>query len=342
MRKTLNKLKIFANFAAGKHLFDIYPSQVAIELTNHCNLACTICPHARMTRPKGLMPLETFRRCVDQVKRHADFVYLYGIGESLIHPQLDAMIDTAHAAGLYTYLSTNAMLMDPDWARRLLSSKLRSITFAFDGHTKEQYERIRVRGHFETAIENIRTFLRLKRQMGIRMHVVIQIVLANPAERDAGDFGGLFAPEELAEVSQIRVKPFYDSFPAAGTEGAGPARRCFFPWNFMFVYQDGRVGLCCVDYDGGVILGDLKSQSAREVWNSPQVEGIRRALRRRDYAALPLCRPCTLPDVSGLRGSMLLASALVPTGAARKLLPLYERLFLQKGRPRRGASRKGA
>ncbi|MFZ1992293.1 MAG: radical SAM/SPASM domain-containing protein [Alphaproteobacteria bacterium] len=343
MQKILNKLKIFANVATGRHLFDIYPSQVAVEVTNHCNLACTICPHRSMTRPKGLMPLESFRRCVDRVKRHADFIYLYGIGESLIHPQLDEMIDYAHAAGLYTYLSTNAMLMDAPWSRRLLGSKLQSLTFAFDGHTQEQYERIRVKGRFETVIQNIRTFLQLKRQMGSKMHVVIQIVLTDPADEDAGDFRRLFSPAELAEVSQIRVKPFYDSFPAPSTEGSGPRRRCFFPWNFMFVYQDGRVGLCCVDYDGREILGDLTTQSVREIWNSPAIESIRRSLHRRDYAALPLCRPCTLPDVSGLRTSMLLASAMIPTGAARKLLPLYERVFLHKKRTkrtRRGASRK--
>ena len=340
MRKTLNKLKIFANFASGRHVFDIAPSQVAMEVTNHCNLACTICPHSAMTRPRGLMPYEQFRRYVDQVARHADFMYLYGIGESLIHPDLDRMIDYAGGAGIYTYLSTNAMLMDEAWSRRLLGSRLQSITFAFDGHTKQQYERIRVKGRFETVIQNIKTFCRLKRQLGSRMHVVIQIVLTAEADGDPAEFSGLFTPEELRQVSQIRVKPFYDSFPERQDRG-GPRRKCFFPWNFLFVYQDGRVGLCCADYDGDVILGDLRRQSCRQIWNSPRVREIRRACHRRQWESLPLCRACSLPDVSGFRASMLLASSLVPTGLARKLLPLYEKLRRRKGREGSAGGRGG-
>ena len=338
MRKTLNKLKIFANFVTGRHLFDIFPSQVALEVTNHCNLACTICPHGRMTRPKGLMPVESFKAYVDKVAPFAEFVYLYGIGESLIHPELPEMINYARQAGIYTYLSTNVMLMDEQWSRWLLESGLQSITFAFDGYTKEQYERIRIKGRFETVIENIKTFLRLKRQLGARMHTVIQIILTGPDNGGSGKFSDLFTPEELAEVSQIRVKPFYDSFPDRGGpdargQAAGHSHRCFFPWNFMFVYQDGRVGLCCVDYDGETILGDLNSQSCREIWNSQQVRGIRRACHRRRWESLPLCRACNVPEVSGFSSAMLLLSSLVPTGPARKLLPLYEKLFLSKKKP---------
>jgi len=334
MRKTLNKLKIFANFVTGRHLFDIFPSQVALEVTNHCNLACTICPHGRMTRAKGLMSLASFKAYVDKVASHAEFVYLYGIGESLIHPELPEMINYARRAGIYTYLSTNVMLMDEQWSRRLLESGLQSITFAFDGYTKEQYERIRVKGCFETVIENIKTFLRLKRQLGSRMHTVIQIILTGPDDGSSGGFSNLFSPQELAGVNQIRIKPFYDSFPdRGGGDARGQARhsrRCFFPWNFMFVYQDGRVGLCCVDYDGEIILGDLNSQGSREIWNSPQVLGIRRACHGRQWEALPLCRACNVPEVSGFSSTMLLISSLVPTGPARKLLPLYEKLFLSK------------
>ena len=333
MRKTLNKLKIFANFATGRHIFDIYPSQVALEVTNRCNLACVICPHGKMTRPKGLMPFEKFRTYVDKTARHAEFIYLYGIGESLLHPDLDKMIDYAQSAGIYTYLSTNAMPMDEKWSARLLTSRLKSLTFALDGFTKAQYEAIRVKGRFATVIENIRAFLRLKKQMRRRMHVVIQTVATDETPGDAGQLTGLFSDAELSQVSQIRVKPFYDSFPERRDEACGLVRKCFFLWNFLFAYQDGRVGLCCVDYDGQTILGDLNEQDCREIWNSKRLREIRRAYHKRRSDALPLCRTCRLPEISGFGSCMLLASSLVPTGVSRKLLPLYEKLRLRKLRP---------
>src|SRR5688572_23571645 len=42
-------------------------SSVNLELTNHCNLRCTICPvNTTMRRPKGFMDPALFRRVIDE------------------------------------------------------------------------------------------------------------------------------------------------------------------------------------------------------------------------------------------------------------------------------------
>ena len=49
------------------------PTIVKIETTNACNTFCQLCPtgNSLLSRAKGLMDPDEFKRIVDQVKKHA-------------------------------------------------------------------------------------------------------------------------------------------------------------------------------------------------------------------------------------------------------------------------------
>jgi molybdenum cofactor biosynthesis enzyme MoaA len=60
----------------------------------------------------------------------------------------------------------------------------------------------------------------------------------------------------------------------------------------MYVLWDGRVCLCCMDYDGRVILGDLNKQTVKEVWDNSK--WIRDKQLEGKYDELELCKDCNL------------------------------------------------
>ena len=39
---------------------------------------------------------------------------------------------------------------------------------------------------------------------------------------------------------------------------------------------DGRVSLCCADFDGRNVFGDLRTSTIAEIWNSPAYRAVRR------------------------------------------------------------------
>src|SRR6188474_2701529 len=43
---------------------------------------------------------------------------------------------------------------------------------------------------------------------------------------------------------------------------------CYRPWLTFTALWDGRVSLCCADFDGRTILGDLRTCSIQQIWNS--------------------------------------------------------------------------
>ena len=104
-----------------------YPHFIELELTNHCQLDCIMCPHPQMTRPQGFMDINLLKKIIDQVRGHSKDSYLHVQGESLLHPDLIECINYVADAGIRTSLATNMMLLDKEMTHKLLDSKLKAV-----------------------------------------------------------------------------------------------------------------------------------------------------------------------------------------------------------------------
>ena len=132
-------LAIGASFLRGKTLLSYFPSRLWIEVTSHCNLRCPLCPNQGLPgKKKGFMAWELFQKIVDQAAGQVHDIYLFHRGEPLLHPRLPEMIDYAEHRGIPTRIHTNATLLTESLSRRLLSSRLRMISFSFDGYDAGQ------------------------------------------------------------------------------------------------------------------------------------------------------------------------------------------------------------
>ncbi len=92
MKHRFSKIKTVYSYYTNNHTVGAYPMQVGIELTNNCNLKCVMCPHPRMARQKGFIKKELFEKIIDEIKGKSEFVYLYGMGESLLHPEFFELV----------------------------------------------------------------------------------------------------------------------------------------------------------------------------------------------------------------------------------------------------------
>lgn len=304
-----------------------YPQEVVLELTNHCNLACVMCPHKDMTRAKGLMDEALFRRIIDEISGRSELVYLYGTGESLIHPGLCDYIRYARSKGLTTCLSTNGQLMDEAASRALLASGLDFLIVALDGGVRETYESIRVKGSFPRLVDNIRDLLRLKRETRSPVHLTLQMIYMPRNRHEIGSFTGLFSESERVQVDSFRFKPLYETY-ALQKLPVRHTRPCFWLWNMLSVHWNGHVSLCCMDGDAAYDLGDLNTQSVAEVWNGPGLAAIRASHSRVEYDGMPLCATCDMPELGYFSPLTILGSLFLDAGQVRRLIPLYEKYVL--------------
>jgi radical SAM protein with 4Fe4S-binding SPASM domain len=67
---------------------------------------------------------------------------------------------------------------------------------------------------------------------------------------------------------------------------------CNWLWKSMAIYWDGRVASCCADFSGDQVIGDVKTQSLREIWNSEGLVNLRTLQVEARYKDAPLCSGC--------------------------------------------------
>lgn len=321
----LNRYKLVKSYLAKKTEAGGYPCELVVELTNRCNLDCVMCPRDKMLRPVGDMSFDLFAKIVDEIKNRVEMVDLCFAGESLLHPEVFAMIKYAKKNGLKVFLQSNATTMDERIARELVCSKMDLLVLSIDAVTGGTYKQIRRGGNFNEVVKNVATFLKMKKRNGNLPYTIVQMIYLIQNKHEVKEFIK-FWKEKGADA--IRIKPFNTraGFVDNSLDGRGRNIQsksgfpCIHLWRGLAVYWDGRVVPCCMDYSEKYILGDLHSQSILEIWNSPRIKYLRQLHISGEIKASDLCRNCSgykesLPKVLG----SLFFNALV----IRKLTPIW-------------------
>lgn len=305
--------------SALKHKLLGYPYLVMIETCNFCNLKCPTCttPHRKMKRERKMMSFEEYRRIIDNIKDSVHIVLLYFSNEPLLHPQLPEMIEYAHKNNLYTMISTNAMLLDKRMSQKLYEAKLDEILLCLDGLKKESFEAFREGAVFEVVLENIKNFCRMKQSLeAIKPYIKLQFILNKLNQNEVGDVEK-FAQE--FKIDRLHIKPFALSEYAYTKDEIKELMGKFFPtkkeYQGKIVYEnednvlklkkrtkvcslpdsdivilaDGRVVICCYDFQGEYSYGNVLNNKLKDIWNSPESRFKREMARNRKY---PLCQIC--------------------------------------------------
>ena len=69
-----------------------FPARISVEVTNHCNQRCVLCPRQDFTRPLGFMDEALFERVARDCAPHGTRLWLHFLGEPLLHRGLVRMI----------------------------------------------------------------------------------------------------------------------------------------------------------------------------------------------------------------------------------------------------------
>lgn len=141
-----------------------YPRFIEIEITTRCNKKCIICEHTWWKEPNRDLTLQEFKSLVDQFPLR--WVNLTGEGDAFLNPDYLNMIRYLKAKGVSIYLVDSFDLINKKIAYELVSAGVDGIYISMDAVTKETYEKIKAGCHFDKVVENIRSLLEIKKQLG--------------------------------------------------------------------------------------------------------------------------------------------------------------------------------
>ncbi len=283
-----------------------YPSLFMIEPTNRCNIACTFCDTGRglTKRPKGYMPLENYRKLIDEVSGYVLFLFLYYIGEPFMHPDIYEMINYAHRKKISVYTSTNGLLINtPEKAGRLVDSGLDTLLVSFAGADKDTYRKYQSGGDFDKLIRNIKLISREKKRRGSRTPVLklrfmvmhhneSEIVrIKNIAEETGVDIlntrGILVKDQEDAIKDYIPRNEKYSRYHMKNGKLQKKILnkgRCQWLWLGGIVGVDGKALPCCAGFNELIQFGDvMQTGGFKAVWNNERYRRMRQQILNKDY-----------------------------------------------------------
>jgi len=276
--------------ATGRDRAPRMPEIVQIESTNICNAKCVFCPRDEMHRRQGIMSVELFRKIVDEcAELGITHVRMHNYGEAFIDRKLVEKVKYAKEKGISEVgLISNGSLISEPVARGMIDAGLDAINISVDASGKEVFEATRVGLKYDKVIANIERLLRLRAESGRRRP---KLILSFVRQNNSADEQA-FIKHWSAIADKIHVTDLHNW---AGTlnHESDVNYPCYRPWLTFTVLWDGRVSLCCADFDGKTILGDLNTQSIAEIWNA---EPYRQARREHLESGGPdICRACDLP-----------------------------------------------
>lgn len=320
-----NRARLLWEYLRGQTRLRGRPVEYIVETTAKCNLYCPMCPRETFRQPKEDMAQEIFERLVAESAPAAEHMMLIGLGEPFMDPRIFDRIEYCARHNISTLLSTNGTFLDEATADRLLRSPLEHITLSFDGATKETFEYYRKGARFEKVRENFVRFARMKHERGAPIHVVVQMVRM---ERNAGEVDEFVRFwNAVPGVDQIRIKEDETNLlrPEAGHDPSDWKHPCHYLWRGpLYVKHNGDVYPCCQSYMlGGKPLGRIGERPLAEIWNSPEMQGMRRLHVQGRAGEIEICSRCctTIPH------PLLVAGSLVFHGrTVRRLLPWIERV----------------
>lgn len=153
-----------------------------IEPTSLCNLNCAMCFRKTwIDESFGNLSFEAFERILGDPMFFSDVetVFLGGMGEPLIHPDIFRMIERVRTLGKRVELITNGTSIKPDVCERLVSLGIDTLWVSIDSFDPDGYKKIQVGSDFGTVVSNIGAFNAAREGTQCRLGLTFVLMKSN-------------------------------------------------------------------------------------------------------------------------------------------------------------------
>lgn len=263
-----------------------------LEITNICNLSCSFCPGTR--REKRFMSLNEFVLLAERLRPYTNYLYLHLMGEPLLHPELEGILQSAGELGFKLIITTNGTLL-PKRGELLLSSpavhKVNISLQSFEANPS---------GELEEYISACAAFAKKLGEAG--KLCILRLWNRNGLDSLNAEIEKLisrcFPPpwQESRGSRRLEEKVFLEpgerfDWPDMEAEDRGESCFCYGLRDQVGVLCDGTVVPCCLDHEGDIALGDLFRQELSEIMSTERAQNIYSGFSQRQ-ARESLCRRC--------------------------------------------------
>jgi pyruvate-formate lyase-activating enzyme len=275
-------------YTFGGRLTADFPSQINVDVTERCNLACIHCGHAAFKRGplySGTDMSEAIHnKLVEEVAAAGpslQYVRYTAEGEPLLHPRIyDFLGDMKQRGKTTVSLTSNGLLLDAKAAGKLFDTGVDVVDISLDGFSAEAYERIRLGGKRQAVYDNVCLFLAERTRLNLPTKIAVSFIEQAENAGETDDFKQFWEGQGADFVIIRRLHSLGGTKKElAATKRAelfGHTRRpCLYPWERVCLSPKGKLKFCpCSSFAEFAEFAEL---SIADSWQNIYMKSLRQA-----------------------------------------------------------------
>ncbi len=266
----------------GGRLKKDFPSQVMVDITEVCNLACVHCTHPKFKKSniytRSMLDPELNKKMVQEVASHGLDKTLYirytSNGEPLVHPRSYEMIYYAvKNSKTKVTLTTNGTILNDKRIKKIMETGLHMIDISIDAYKSDTYRKIRVNGNLEITKKNVLKLIKFKNEINAQTKIIVSFVQQKNNKNEMKDFEIFW---NKSGVDQVLIRSLHtnsgsnndNNFSKNFNVKIKKRRACLYPWERIVLTAKGMLSFCPTDWFGKSIINDYRNTSIKDTWSS--------------------------------------------------------------------------
>lgn len=302
------------------------PYALTLDPSSYCNLRCPFCPTGQRNhlRSSAHLPLDRFKRLMDELGPYLFWVELYNWGEPFLNRDLVPMLEYMARYRIVSVISTNLDFpLSEGLIEQLVVSGLSTLIVSADGVSQASYERYRVGGHLDRVLGNMKMIVAAKQRVGsaaprivwrflVFRHNEHEIEQAKSMAEEMGIELELGAPyiaiaqepyrDWVSTIPQFNLYPSVTSGvqaePSPAAQQGPQSGACDWLWMSAAVNANESVSPCCGIWEERHDFGKIGAGGFRALWNGERYRAARAFMRTGTPTGLNLiCEQCPFPNL---------------------------------------------
>ncbi|MEE1541989.1 MAG: radical SAM protein [Paludibacteraceae bacterium] len=270
--------------------------KIYVEVTNVCNFSCSFC--FKSFRDKRFVSPEDFSATLVRIKPYTDYIYLHVLGEPLLHPQIELLLEIAHKQGFKVNLTTNGSLLRSK--RKILEL---GYIRQYNVSLHDAAENVK-KENLDSYIDEVLDFASQEAERSY-----FSLRLWNKGAEDVAMFNRFclnkindffcldITEKDLLETRNIKLAPHIFLQNAARFSWPGEKelnitnRGCYALKDHIAILSDGTVVPCCLDADASIPLGNILTENLEDILKKERVVNMLNGFRNK-VVTEDICRNC--------------------------------------------------
>ncbi|MHA2282172.1 MAG: SPASM domain-containing protein [Promethearchaeota archaeon] len=332
LRKFQNEERANLEEIQRKEIINSMPVRVTLDTNKNCNLLCKFCGFSTKGKnaEKDRMKLELLDKISKELFCTACEIVPTTCGEPLLYEHFDELLQFIGNYFCRIGLYTNGKLLDEGKSRKIIPF-INDLKVSFDASSKSTYEALRLNSDFDTVLQNIETFNRLRNNIkylipptitlhftlmksnieeltsavilsssiGINRIATSHVYMFKPEQKDESlIYNQSLSDKKLAEAYDLSVKQKIDVFFPRPFKGCNKgtvflfkANTCSYLYKETWISSNGDVHPCFIP--DSPVMGNVYEQTFKEIWNGSNYRDMRRTVNSQNPAFFR-CKNCPI------------------------------------------------